>query len=142
MEPVLAQPFPLWPGQHNEVCGYLFKNYQRLLTAEERTAWQFIDISTYVAHRPEAHSYLRVKEKLMQRPEFPAAVRLLATGEAAFYDRVKIRLMTECATNVVLNRCPKCQTLCRTPDACLCPNPACNHSWYEVREIRHGVRDA
>jgi hypothetical protein len=133
MEPILRQPFPLWPAQHDELCGYLLKNYQRLLTPGERTAWHFINISTYVAHKPEAESYLRVKQRIMNWDGYPDAARLLAQGEAAFYDAVKARLLVQCPEVVVINRCPKCQALCRTPTACLCPNPKCNHSWYEKR---------
>ena len=101
---------PSLPAKHGELAQYIFKNYESFFTDNERRAW-----STIVEGRP------------------CGGAELLSGGELEFYGKVTDRIMAEHPNEIILNRCPKCTALCRTPTACLCPNPDCNHTWFEER---------
>jgi hypothetical protein len=101
---------PLPPSEHGELAQYIFKNYESLFTKDEQKAW-----TTIIEGRP------------------CGGEKQLSNGELAFYGKVTKRIMKAHSKDIILNRCPKCGSLCRTPSARLCPNPKCNHTWYEKR---------
>jgi len=118
------------PYAHDEICGYLFEHYRHLMTPAERLAFM-------MAFQKMEATFIKtvdLAQHVPQREMKIEALALLKKGNACFYDSVKERLLRECASQIIFNRCPKCETLCRTPKACLCPNPACNHVWYETRK--------
>ncbi len=58
----------------------------------------------------------------------PEVVQALSQGFEKFRDAVYKRLMQECADKIVINRCPKCSKIARTPRSKQCP--WCFHSWH------------
>ena len=54
---------------------------------------------------------------------------LLKDGHEKCFQKIVERIKAEEKIN--LNTCPKCGTVCRTAEACICPN--CNHTWFEKR---------
>ena len=54
---------------------------------------------------------------------------LLANGAERFFVTVRDRILKECKDEVVLNYCPRCGALTRTPKAKICPK--CSFSWHE-----------
>jgi hypothetical protein len=94
----------------DDLTQYVLAHYRGLLTPNELEAAK-------VPPRPAAMS---------------AAIRS-ATSEdlrlAAVRRQVVERILREHAADVVLNRCPRCDGLCRTPRARQCFR--CNHSWHE-----------
>ena len=59
----------------------------------------------------------------------PKVRSLLDAGPQAFYRQTAKRILEEYAGEVALNRCPRCDGLCRTPVARQCPH--CFHSWHD-----------
>jgi hypothetical protein len=55
---------------------------------------------------------------------------LLKNGHEKCFQKIVKRIKTEEKVN--LNTCPKCETICMTAKARLCPS--CNHSWFEKRK--------
>lgn len=110
------------------VTHYVFRHYPFLFTETESLAWLTVSVEARAtAYGPPTADFLR-KTYVSSEPE---VLHLLADGAAAFRARVRDRIIAEHADKVHLNRCPKCRSLARTPEACLCPS--CNHTWYEVR---------
>jgi hypothetical protein len=60
-----------------------------------------------------------------------AALALLAGGRGALGARLEARLLAEHPGEVLINRCPKCGGVARTPQAKQCR--FCHHSWREVK---------
>lgn len=99
------------PSTASDLAEYLFRNYESLLNNDERAAYR-----TLIEGRlcgPEA-----------------IVDSLLAEGELPFYNRVTQRIMTFHRDKIILSRCPKCNSLCKTPKARLCLNRECNHRWF------------
>jgi hypothetical protein len=105
---------PPAPAEAGDLEAYVFHNYEDLFSDAERIAWRTIAEG---------------------RPCGPEATisQMLREGEIAFYRATTARIMKDYEREVALNRCPKCGTLCRTPQACVCPNSTCNHTWFEKR---------
>ena len=113
------------------VTRYIFRHYPFLFTEIETLAWLSVVAETRAAaYGPPTSDFMR-KAYVSQKPE---VLRLLEDGAEVFRVRVRDRIIAEHADKVRLNRCPKCDALARTPEACLCP--ACNHTWYEMRPTR------
>lgn len=104
---------------------YIFSFYTHLLTDTERLAAHNILIQFKVDNSSE-----QMKNLLNKRLNHSKGVKeALADGRDHFYRKSYLRIVKE--HDAELNRCPKCNSICRTPKACLCPK--CNHSWYEQR---------
>lgn len=103
---------PLSPEEYDEVAGYIFHNYHHLLNADEKDAYYIVIIEGRNAGNERAS-------------------KLLASGEARFYDCVIKRILKENKESIIFNRCPKCDHLCRTPNARQCRNPECLYDWHE-----------
>jgi hypothetical protein len=124
------------PHEVDEVSRYIFHNYLRLLTAQEYRAYLILISQAKLDHEPESRAAaFALNRNLAASPD---GQTLLRDGATAFYRNVVDRIFRERADAVFLNRCPKCNTLCRTPRACLCPNRDCHHTWFEQREKAKG----
>jgi hypothetical protein len=127
-EKTLLQP------EVDEVSSYIFRHYLRLLTAQEYRTYLIVLSQAKLEHDPESRvAAFALKRNLAASPDRQP---LLQDGTTAFYHKVRDRILHEHADAVFLNHCPKCNTLCRTPRACLCPNPGCQNTWFEKRESR------
>jgi len=118
------------PYELDELTHYIFHNYWGLMTIAEKLAYK-----TLMAERKAAHSSEDMKIYLHRHfgSTEPEVVKLLDGGAREFLIATRDRILRDHAQDVFLNRCPKCNTLARTPEACLCP--ACNHTWYEKRKV-------
>jgi hypothetical protein len=65
------------------------------------------------------------EDQLLNAPE---VLTLLEDGEVAFRRRMAERILRDHA-DMALNRCPKCEGLCRTPKSKQCFR--CGHKWRE-----------
>lgn len=109
-----------------ELTEYLWHNYQQLLTELESRA-----ASALLIEEKAANSSPHMAKRLRQTwglQNDPAVMAALADGRAAFRDRVRDRLLRECADSIVLNRCEKCSRLVATPRARQCL--WCGHDWH------------
>jgi ribosomal protein L40E len=109
----------------DELTRYIIKNYGNLMTATEAAAYKNVIIEGKVEHT----SSESVKAKLRQSwITGDAEVKeLLKNGPDVFLEIVRERILKEHSDQVILNRCPKCNALARTPTAKQCPK--CFYNW-------------
>lgn len=120
-------------NQYNDseaLTAYIIANYRHLMTPMEGRASLYL-LTTAKDQAYGSRSEITERYQRLHGPLPPEAKQLLADGPALFHERIRNRILSEHADKVVLNRCEKCGSLCRTPLACLCP--VCNHTWYERR---------
>jgi hypothetical protein len=116
------------PHQVDELTHYIFHNYFELMTLAEKMAHK----NLIMAFKRE-NSSEKMKSHLGARffSNEPEVLALLEKGAREFYIATRKRILRDHGRDIILNRCPKCGALARTPEACLCP--ACSHTWYEKR---------
>lgn len=106
-----AAPGPRTLG--DPLLEYFQQNYGRLLTDAERKAMWMDSAQTQ-----EGPRWLT---------DDPAILSLLAEGKAGLGRAIEQRLRSELGNELVINRCPKCGALARTPKARQCRQ--CPHTW-------------
>lgn len=105
----------------DDLSSYIFTHYDRLLMSAEREAHFGMGLfAVGGSFGPARVSSASLSESAEVR-EFDKL------GDVEFRRRVVDRILREHAAEVVLNRCPKCDGLCRTPRAKQCMR--CGHSW-------------
>ena len=124
----------------DELSRYLLDNYSQLLTQEEKAASSVIgNMATAEAARQLADkaSHKKRRELLKLAEALEANVKvdsknrvLLDDGKARFYSNISARLLREHGGDIILNRCPKCGSLCRTPKAKQCSK--CFRAWHDT----------
>lgn len=119
---------PVLPHEIDDLTWYVFHNYWSLMTGAEAAAYKML-----VLGAKAAGSSAGMRERLGRviAAAGEEAGGLLDRGAREFLLATRDRILRDHAAEVVLNRCPKCGALARTPRACLCP--ACSHTWYETR---------
>jgi hypothetical protein len=123
------EPDNVLPHEVDELTHYIFHNYSALMTLAEKAAYKAL-----MLERKGEHSSEDMKRFLRTRfgSRDAAVAALLDRGVVQFLTATRDRILKEHKNEVFLNRCPKCGSLARTPEACLCPS--CNHTWYEKRK--------
>ena len=109
------------------LTAYIFNNYQKLLTPDERAAHKAI----IGAAKVEAVEGPKAKE-IMRKfwgSDDPKVKALMADGMEAFMERTSARIMSEHSSEVFLNYCSRCGTLAKTPRAKQCAK--CFLSWHD-----------
>jgi hypothetical protein len=112
---------------------YVWRFCQHLLTDVERRADHFFMIETKASWR-EDHGNREFARKIRSHPEHTCDDEIrgaLADGHEAFRARVIRRLLADPAVQAMINRCPKCRRVVRTPEARQCL--WCKHVWREPR---------
>lgn len=124
------EPGTVLPHEIDGLTHYVFHNYAGLMTLAEKMAYKSL-----MADRKAEHTLSETMKRHL-RLRFgstePEVVSLLEKGAREFFVATRDRILRDHASQVFLNRCPKCQALTRTPKACLCPS--CGHTWYEKRQ--------
>jgi hypothetical protein len=113
------------PFELDEMTKYVLHNYSPLLTLTEHLAWK-----TYVIEAKADYASSEDHRRSLRRKFGTSganAVALLESGPEHFFVSVRDRELREHKDKVVLNKCPVCDALCRTPEAKLYPK--CNHCW-------------
>jgi hypothetical protein len=119
--------------EDQELTRYIWKHYQHLMTELERRAGRAILGRAKVeAARARDTAASREMAKLLSErwaevgvPEVDAA---LADGPAVFRRKVRDRLLSECGSEVFVNRCGRCKRVVRTPQARQCL--WCGFDWH------------
>jgi len=107
------------------IVEYVWKYCRHLITDVEKLAYKklLLDKKADTSSSGLAEALgRRVQE--FSTSEVTAA---LASGPDAFLERVAERVLREHPQEVFLNRCPRCNALCRSPRARQCPE--CHHTW-------------
>ena len=116
------------PGDHASDFRYLFEGHGGLLTEHEARAWMSIIVRKKIASTDNP-----AQRDMMQRrwlASDDAITALLQHGEQSFFAATLERVLRERPEG--LRTCPRCGSLCRTSQACLCPH--CAHTWFEQRQ--------
>jgi hypothetical protein len=114
-------------NEDREFGKYVAEHYSRYHTPlEERVAIAILAASKEAIGNPDFAKILRKKHKLDSDPE---VVRELADGADAFRLRVAERIVRE--HGIVVNRCPRCKRVVRTPKAAQCF--WCGFDWHAAQ---------
>jgi hypothetical protein len=115
----------------DDLSSYVFTHYDHLLTPAEREAdfgMGLFAVGGSFGPEPVSAASLSQSEQVRE---------FAALGDVEFRRRVVERVLREHAAEVVLNRCPKCGGLCRTPRSRQCFR--CKHAWHERRHAEPGA---
>ncbi len=111
----------------DELTRYVFVNFSNLMTLREHAAYKSI-LGEEKAETAQSVGMQRMLRKNWISSD-PEVLRLLENGAEQFYRNVVQRIMQDRPTEVFFNRCPKCHSLARTPQAKQCPH--CFFSWHD-----------
>ncbi|WP_224246123.1 hypothetical protein [Hyalangium gracile] len=105
------------PRDDDPLLGYLLSHCGDFVTPQENKA-----AFTGTLRTPEGERWAT---------DDPQVLTLLAHGKKAFTAALEKRLLADHPDKVVINRCPKCGGIARTPKARQCR--FCHHSWHDKR---------
>lgn len=121
------RPMPALFVPRDDLTRYLLQHYRHLLTADERDLLAHDE--WFVVGGPDDPDRLG-----LARESAPPELRQrVARGREALYREIVSRVLQQHATEVVINRCPVCEGVCRTPRAKQCWQ--CGHDWHELEKV-------
>lgn len=101
---------------------YIFDNYYMYMTLTENMAWRYF-VFKEQGNTDAAKNY--------ERGNFGTEVsRFIKMGEVEFYNFVRDRIMNQYREKILLNYCPKCGHLTRTPESKQCFK--CKYKWHQL----------
>jgi hypothetical protein len=112
---------------------YVFDYYGHLMTEHERLAYRHLAGTIKATHgRSDADAQEDAKGSMFYLRELlsddPSVLLLARDGYDAFVLRTGQRILDEHRDHIVLNRCPRCGRVARTPKAQQCR--FCRHDWH------------
>jgi hypothetical protein len=105
----------------DDVTKYVFHNYFHLLTEDEMLAWK----TCLAGAAGEVSSEFAGKFGLRRSKTI---LTLISEDPEKFLKTTCNRLLKEHKDKIVLNYCPRCGALARTPKAKICPK--CSFNWH------------
>jgi hypothetical protein len=107
---------------------YIWRHYTDLMTDFERQVGHAMigRAKADSSSNPEMQALLGQR---WGRTDNPAINAALHDGAQVFRRQVRDRLLDTYAGQILINRCPVCQRIVRTPKARLCV--WCGHTWHE-----------
>jgi len=104
---------------------YIVRYYSHLMSTEEKFAYTNLNVQLKSAHAsPSMQAHL--SQLLSDNPE---AVELAKDGLEAFEQQAAGRILEVHGNTVILNYCPRCGKLAKTPKARQCR--FCFHDWHD-----------
>ena len=114
--------------EQTELTTYVWNHYSRFCTpAESKANWAHISDTYARAGRTQFANFFRQDHKI---DEDPAAMALLSDGTDVFRHRTAQRILRDHASEIFINRCPRCVRIVRTPKAQQCLS--CGHDWHPL----------
>lgn len=107
---------------------YIWDNYYQLLTDLEKLGAKAVALREKETASSE-HMARVLRERWGVSEQAPSVVEALKDGPDAFRRQVRDRILNEESSTVIVNRCPKCNRIVRTPKARQCL--WCGHDWHE-----------
>ena len=128
---------PALDASDPQVRGYVCRYYWRLMTPKERLAYRQLFGTMKATHgRSDASAQQEARNSKPQLRELfsddPEVLHLASAGMEAFLEKTATRMLAEHRDEIVLNQCPKCGALARTPNARQCRS--CHHDWHDPTE--------
>lgn len=114
--------------EDRELTRYVWDHYQRLMTEFECCVGRAI-IGRAKAAASESEQMAEALNRVWGAVNDSEVEAALAEGPEEFRRRVRDRLLSECAADVFVNRCPNCGRVVRTPQARQCF--WCGFDWHE-----------
>jgi rubrerythrin len=108
----------------DEITYYIFNYRQDLLAIEENKAYRHLTVLQNIEF-VESETQREMMRKWLSTDE--NVLKLLENGSEQFYKRTVERVFKDNLNKEVLNLCPKCNSLARTPKSKQCPK--CFYSW-------------
>jgi hypothetical protein len=126
---------------------YVFTFYRHLMSERERLAYSHL-VGTMKLSHGRSDAKAQEEARAGKRPPYGLAsqwlsddsevLRLARDGYEAFVESTGERIFRDHRDQIVLNYCPKCGQLARTPKARQCW--ACRHDWHD--EITNSKKDS
>jgi rubrerythrin len=128
---------PALDASDPQVRGYVCRYYWHLMTPEERLAYRHLFGTMKATHgRSDAIAQQEARNSKPQLRELfsddPEVLHLASAGMEVFLEKTATRMLTEHRDEIIVNQCPKCGALARTPNARQCPS--CHHDWHDRTE--------
>ncbi len=111
---------------------YLWNNYAYLFSPEDRDAMKFFIGQQKALGTENSQLAARIREVFGSGVRGDAVAKLLSEGEDEFRRRACEELLTTRPDQVVVNRCPNCSRIARTPRSQQCL--WCGHDWHRSSE--------
>lgn len=109
----------------DELTAYVLNNYMKLMTLQEYRAWTRLVLE----EKKTPVAQIAIERLTSQWGKDGAIIgMLLEQGHEKFLTTVRDRILRDCSDQIVLNRCPKCSGLTRTPRAKQCLS--CGLDWH------------
>lgn len=115
-----------------DIASYILRYYGHLMTKQEKLAHKHLQGTlkstrgrSDVAAQQEARNRDHLREMISDGPE---VVRLVDSGFQVFIEQTAKRILSQHGERIVLNHCPQCGALARTPKARQCR--FCGHDWH------------
>jgi hypothetical protein len=113
---------------------YVTRHYSNFMNDAERRAYSHLGAALKATH---GRSDVPAQEVARQHKIFsrwvsddPKVLELAKDGYHSFAERTAERILAEHEGAILLNLCPRCQTLARTPTARQCR--FCGHDWHNA----------
>lgn len=119
-----------------QTVDYLIAYFSRLLPEPEKLALKHVLHSEKVMHIADAASRMRRQTAYLSRgwlSDDDEVLALLQDGVPAFRWRLAHRIYAEHGGDALLNKCPVCNRLARTPTAKQCRY--CGAAWRDCQEL-------
>jgi len=112
-----------------ETADYIMSHFSNLQNDKEKLANRHTS-SIVKLDYPNANldATTRIYKKIGWLTDDEDALALVKLGEEGFKLKVANRILSEHKNEVVMNYCPKCNRLARTPSAKQCRH--CGHDWH------------
>ena len=118
----------------SETAGYIYRHYQHLLGADEKSAVWNLHMKRCGNHRMSAGIVKNALDILQKHGWLKGAedmTRILEEEDTAFEQRVAERIYALPGYQILINSCLRCGQLARTPLARQCR--CCGYSWHNTR---------
>ncbi|GAB3836280.1 hypothetical protein [Hymenobacter jeollabukensis] len=116
---------------NQETVRYLINYYPQLMTAAERRLQTHVVSTQKLAAVARPESRPRFRQWMEERDLLvhdEALLSRLANGPDAFFQATAERIYREHGGELLLNNCPHCGRMARTPQARQCRH--CGHNWH------------
>jgi hypothetical protein len=109
----------------DDITKYVFHNYANLMTENEAAAWK-----TFLWDAKHEKGEMELPNILADKfgSRHPEVLKLVSKGAEGFFVGVRDRVLKEHKDEIILNYCPRCGALTRTPKAKICPK--CSFNWH------------